>query len=365
MAYYGISRRGVVAVGAGAGGWAMDESPWRRLQAHWAAGPGNQGSVVAVALSMVSAVLLCACCGLTAVVASPRAAAAAQSAHLVLVSTPTPTPNLSSTEVINTPTTATPATVTPTITPTAPTPTASVTASPTPKPTPSPTPRPTATVAPGQPTATPTKTTPTATPQPGQPTPTTSHPTPTATPVPAPTPTSANAGPAVLGAPQAAFVAMYGQPTDNSDANVGRLQFQRFAGTTTDFLVVQLDIFDGQSVRDRAFSITAQHPPDHFWSPTEAQSACHVFLPADARFQVEVKLTGAGGVAGVDDIYTSATLAGIFPAAAFVDAAQNRVAAGTFDVHFTYAAANDSSQIESCQLEVGKQQAPAPVTGNG
>jgi hypothetical protein len=34
-------------------------------------------------------------------------------------------------------------------------------------------------------------------------------------------------------------------------------------------------------------------------------------------------------------------------------------------VRFVYAAPNDSSHIESCQLQVGKQQAPASVTGNG
>jgi len=182
--------------------------------------------------------------------------------------------------------------------------------------------------------------------------------------VPTPTPTP-NAGPAVLGGLQAAFVAAFGQPTTSSDPSAGRLQFQRFAGTNTDFLIVQFDIFDGASVRDRAFSITARHPPDHFWSPSEAQNACRVFLPADARHLRQVKVTTTDGTEGVDDIYISATLAGIFPASSFVDAAENPVTPGTFDVHLRFANLNDSSHIESCQLEVGTQQAPARVTGNG
>jgi hypothetical protein len=197
------------------------------------------------------------------------------------------------------------------------------------------------------------------------PTATPSRATPTATPVPAPTASPANAGTAVLGGTQAAFVAKYGQPTDNSNPAVGRLQFQRYAGTSVDFLIVQLDYYDGASVRDRAYSITAQHPPDHFWTRTEAQNICRAFLPAAARFHNTVTVPGAAGTAGVDDIYTSATLAGIFPASTFVDAAQNRVAAGTLDVHYIYAAPNDSSRVASCQLQVGRQQAPMVVTGNG
>lgn len=331
---------------------------WRRLQAQWAAGPGNQGSVVAAALSLLAALLVCSCGGLSAIAASPSVAAA-RGAHFVFAAAATPP--FGSTEVIRTPTTATPGAPTATVITGA---TATPTRSATPGATVTATVTGTATKAASPtavtPTPSPTTTVPTT---PAQPTATTTRPagTPTATPVPAPTP----AGPAVLGAPQGAFVAKYGQPTDSSDIGVGRLQFQRYAGTSIDFLVVQLDIYDDPSVRDRAYSITAQHPPDHFWSMSEAQGICEAFLPADARFQQSITVPGSGGADGVDHVYLSPSLASIFPAATFVDAAQHRVPPGTFDLRYVYASPGNNGQIQYCELELGRQQAPAAVTGNG
>jgi hypothetical protein len=158
---------------------------------------------------------------------------------------------------------------------------------------------------------------------------------------------------------------MFGQPSELSNPSTGRLQFQPGSSADIGVLVVQLDIFDGQSVRDRAFSITAQHPSDHVWSMSEARGVCEAFRPADARFQAEVKVPGSGGQDGVDDIYISQSLANTFPASTFVDGAQNRVAPGTFDLRFLFASPGDTSQVQSCTLELGKQQSPVAVSGNG
>lgn len=332
--------------------------------------------------------------------------------------TPTPTPSLEATEVINTPTatpvrsptataspgatatptrTATPgATATPTRTATpgatatatrtatpgatatptntvTPGPTATATrtttpgatATPTRTATPGATATPTKTATPG-PTATPTNTpsaiataTPTRTATPGA----TSTPTPTALPTPSPTTPGVKA--AVLGGTQAAFVAAFGQPVAGSNASVGRLQFQLYPNTNIPFLIVQLDIFDGSAVADRAFSITAQAPPNQPWTLSQAQNICRGFRPADAQFLGSQQIIEPGGVEGVDEQYTSATLANIFPASAFVGPTGEPVAAGSFDIHFIFAAPNSSNQITSCQLQVGLQQAPSTVTGNG
>lgn len=169
----------------------------------------------------------------------------------------------------------------------------------------------------------------------------------------------------MLGGTQAAFIAKYGQPTSGSDASVGRLQFQRFPNSNIDFLIVQLDIFDGSTVSDRAYSITAQHPPNQPWSLSQAQNICRGLTPSDAHFVKTVLITTPSGTEGVDEQYTSAALASIFPASAFVGPTQEPVTPGSFDIHFVYTSLGNNSLIDSCQLEVGLQQAPSTVTGNG
>ena len=163
----------------------------------------------------------------------------------------------------------------------------------------------------------------------------------------------------MLGGTQAAFVATYGQPAAGSNASIGRLLFQLFPNSTIPFLIVQLDIFDGSSVADCAFSVTAQSPPNQPWTQSQAQNICRGFVPSDAQFLRSQQITGPGGVEGVDDQYTSAALASIFPVSAFVGPTGEPVAAGAFDIHFIFAAPNSSNQIDSCQLEVGLQQAPS------
>ena len=97
--------------------------PARRAHAYWAAGPNKQGPVIAVALSLLSTMLLMACGGFGALGPTQSASAAGvpQLAEVAFASTDTPigtpgstptvtpTPSFPSTEVINTPT-PTPAT---------------------------------------------------------------------------------------------------------------------------------------------------------------------------------------------------------------------------------------------------------------
>ena len=97
--------------------------PARRARTYWAAGPNKQGPVIAVALSLLSTMLLMACGGFGALGPTQSASAAGvpRLAEVAFASTDTPTgtpgssptvtptPSFPSTEVINTPT-PTPAT---------------------------------------------------------------------------------------------------------------------------------------------------------------------------------------------------------------------------------------------------------------
>jgi hypothetical protein len=188
---------------------------------------------------------------------------------------------------------------------------------------------------------------------------------PSATPTETPVETPSNAGPAVLGGTQDAFIARFGQPNDASTPAGGQLHFQRFSGTTTDFLIVQLDTFDGAAFSQRAFAITVNAPPGQPWSMETARSTCGQFLPSDASQTKQVDITTTQGTVGTVLDYKSATLASTFPAQAFVDISHNLVAPGSFDVFFHFTTPNDTSRIDSCELQVGLQQTPASVTGNG
>jgi hypothetical protein len=160
-------------------------------------------------------------------------------------------------------------------------------------------------------------------------------------------------------------MARYGQPNEHSDPATGELRFQRYEDSTTDFLVVQLDLFDGAALAQQVYSVLAQPPPQQSWSLSTAQTTCRAFAPTDAMLIKEVPVTGTQGVEGVDVLSNSALLARTFPASRFVDAAGHPVTPGTFDVLYRYAAANDGTHIDSCSLEVGTQQAPYTDTGRG
>jgi hypothetical protein len=177
--------------------------------------------------------------------------------------------------------------------------------------------------------------------------------------------TSPANGAAVLGGTAAAFSARYGQPNAHSDPAAGELHFQRYGDSQTDFLVVQLDLFDGTALAQQVYSVTAQAPPQQPWNLSMAQTTCQAFAPADATTIKVIPISSTQGIVGVDALYRSPTLARTFPASRFSDAVGNPVTPGTFDVLYRYAAANDSNRIDSCTIELGTQQAPYTGTGRG
>jgi len=344
--------------GAVPGGWAVWRAMMQRLQDYWGRDDHHKGRVIALSIALASALVVTGGAGAAAYIARPgRSAARPPIAAVPIAAVPTAT---------NSPTPgATPSTpsggTTPGTTPAGPTATVpSATATPT-------TQRPPTSANLATPTAPrPPTSVPTATPSPqptatsaAVPTATRAGPLPTATPVP-----SGNAP--TLGAESAAFIARYGQPNARSDTAAGTLRFSQPGDPNTDFLIVQFDTFSGDpALAQRAYSITALHPADRFWSMSEARQVCGAFLPSDVHPGRRIVVTSGRDVTGVDLVYWSSAVAYSFPTGAFVDAGQHLVTPGTFDVFYHYASANDADHIESCELEVGQQQAPFSAPGAG
>ena len=171
------------------------------------------------------------------------------------------------------------------------------------------------------------------------------------------TSTTAPTGSPRLGGPGAAFISQYGPLTSQSDQASGDLHFREYPGVALDFLIVDLGVRFGITPGDQAAaSITVASPPSQPWTPDVAHATCAVFFPSDAHEVKQVASTLQGAVIGQDVIYQSATLATTFPASAFQDVNQNPTTPGAFDVLYLYAA-SDGSTIDSCDLELGTQQA--------
>jgi hypothetical protein len=167
--------------------------------------------------------------------------------------------------------------------------------------------------------------------------------------VPTATPTHP-AGPAMLGSGIGTFTAAYGPPNGHSQPASGLYHYRTYPGQNIDFLIVMTDTADaGYTTIAESINVQA---PDSGWSMDYASQQCAVFLPSDASYQSSVPV--ANGPA-LDKIYFSQTLAGQFPASAFVDASQNPVQPGTFDVQYLY---TDASQtlVAGCTLQIGEQQ---------
>lgn len=158
-------------------------------------------------------------------------------------------------------------------------------------------------------------------------------------------------GPALLGAPLGAFVAIYGQPNEQSSPSLGEYHFQRYPGSLLDFLILLTDTADTGTSRNRVQDIAAQASDTGAhtgWTPEQASATCGAFFPRDAVYQRRVATHD-----GFDTIYSSASLASLFPATAFTDASSVPVQAGSFDVFYLYKA---SPLIASCDLLIGTQQ---------
>jgi hypothetical protein len=190
---------------------------------------------------------------------------------------------------------------------------------------------------------TPTAVLPTATKAPtAKPTVTPTKAVPTAKPIPSET---------TLGQPLSHFTARYGKPNDHSTTIGGLYHLQRYAGSNLDFLVLQADVFNA-GYEQSIMGITAQ-APDAGWTSAKADSTCADFLPHDAVYKNQAPLTTGNGY---DKVYFSVSLASLFPASAFVDAGQNQIQAGTFDVLYIQKSQSDVT-IVSCALFIGTQQA--------
>lgn len=148
-----------------------------------------------------------------------------------------------------------------------------------------------------------------------------------------------------LGSPLSDFIGAYGQPNDHSTA--GQMyHFLRGTNSNVDGLIVTLT--PGSQQID---NITVQATNDTGWTLTDAQLHCLAYMPTDARLKQHVPY--ADGT-GYDVIYTSASLAKLFPASEFTDASGNPIAAGTFDISYLYS--GDHQNIDSCDLITGSQQ---------
>ena len=154
------------------------------------------------------------------------------------------------------------------------------------------------------------------------------------------------AGP-ILGGNIDAFIAIYGSPNDHSIPGI--LHFQRDSKSNTDGIIVSLGI-GGNGYTNQVDDISVQPINGASWNATTAQAACNLFAPADAQQIGNVPITQA-----YDLIYTSATLAHVFPPDAFTDALQDIITPGTFDIQYQYA--SDNIHIDGCNIEIGKLQA--------
>lgn len=172
----------------------------------------------------------------------------------------------------------------------------------------------------------------------------------TATVKPAPTQNNliATTGPTLLGSSLSNFVGEYKQPNDHTDAKGGLYHFQRWAGSNIDYLIVGTDLTD-KGYSDKVESITVQSS-DNRANPAIIKAACESYMPTDATYKKQVAITTG---TGYDKIYSSASLAHLFPADAFDDNTNAQTTPGFFDVQ--YLIRSDGS-IDSCTIQIGTQQ---------
>lgn len=158
---------------------------------------------------------------------------------------------------------------------------------------------------------------------------------------------SAPAGPAILGADIAAFIAKYGQPIPSSQPAMGDYRFALYGNQTND-----LDVVAGDG---RALSILKDSPTDQGWNESEAIASCLAFLPPDSTYKREMTLFDAqGNPTDVQRVYYSPSLASRFPASVFTDENGNQTIPGTFAMVLGYNL-NSTSSFLSCAPQVGLQ----------
>ncbi len=163
-------------------------------------------------------------------------------------------------------------------------------------------------------------------------------------------PSTKSAKPAstTLGSDISQFVTRFGLPNKHSVQSAGYYHFRQYANSDLDFLIVQADVSDGGVYAQRVEGLMVQ-APGAGWNQQQANAACAAFFPGDSVYEHTVKLP-----VGYDNVYFSASLAGLFLASTFTDANGNQVKAGMFDVQYVY---RSGSIINSCNILLGIQQA--------
>jgi hypothetical protein len=162
----------------------------------------------------------------------------------------------------------------------------------------------------------------------------------------------------VLGGTGPAFIDTYGPLTSQSDTSRDDLHFRQYPGVAQDFLIVNLGVYLGIAPGDQSAAvILASAPSGHSWTVSQANAACAVFFPSDARRIKSAPTTDpTGSINGVDVIYHSDVLVHVFSASAFLDASQNPTTPGSFDVMYLYPGGTSGDQIDSCSIALGTQQ---------
>ena len=158
---------------------------------------------------------------------------------------------------------------------------------------------------------------------------------------------SATHGTPRLGSPLSDFIGAYGQPNDHSTPG-SSYHFLRGANSNIDGLIIAPTLaISSQQIDD----ITVAATSDLGWTLSDAANRCLAYAPTDARLKQRIPY--ADGT-GYDVIYTSSSLAKLFPASEFTDASQNPVTPGTFDISYLYR--GDQQHIDCCDLITGSQQ---------
>ncbi len=162
---------------------------------------------------------------------------------------------------------------------------------------------------------------------------------------PQPTPTlAATNGPTQLGQPITNFVKTYGQP--DSDGEFRQKTLLVYGASGWDITPVSKD---GSLVVD----IYDYNTDGKGWANIgEAAKTCEAYMPKDAKFQKTINYPAdskQGIPPATERVYTSSSLASLFPASAFSDKAGKSVPPGTFVIDYSGDNANNQ-RIQGCAV---------------
>ncbi len=178
------------------------------------------------------------------------------------------------------------------------------------------------------------------------------HPTPPANVSQTPTPILYASGAPVapnsavrMGSPLAAFVSAFGTPIVRVPGVV--YGFQAFCGAGSDDCE-QVTMEIGQDGQPYVGVIKLATTPLHLWDAAQAQQICTSYMPADAQSIRSLNPSNDEQ----DHIYVSATLARIFPANVFINAAGHYIQPGAFEIAY-HESAPGAASFTYCQLTTG------------